>query len=233
MSISDVSSASQSAPVSHSSAKNAKLSALADQFPNLNIGIGTKAKASQAAAGMTGKYNVMVDPAALRAMDSNGKVKNNLEETLGNVEKIHDEVESLVSAGGNELVGLVSFVDKNGKDAGGIVIVKGKPQEGMSEKSKRNMDKLQEKLEEKHKMKLEEEKRAEKKRKQKEAMGIGTDSVELSSSSQVTVQTEGAAASGNNAAETTPSASTSSSSSTPSSSGEAGSGTGSSVDFSA
>lgn len=182
--------AASTATNSSKSAKNAALTALADKFPNLNLGIGSKIGAAQLSQSKA-KYNVTIDPTALRKMETNASIKANLEETLGNTEKIHDEVERLVAADGQtKLVGVYSMVDKNGKDAGGIVVVDAPPRGGSTSRSQKNMEKLRKELDEKKKMKLEERKRLEEKKAKKKEEEAKADSVELTTTATVETQIE-------------------------------------------
>lgn len=190
MALSTISSAQNSVPATGTSAKNAALTSLADKFPNLNLGAGSKIGPAQLSQSK-GKYNVTIDPVALRKMGTDGSIKSNLEETLGNIEQTHDEVERLVTADGQtKLVGVYSFVDKDGKDAGGIVVVDSPPREGATSKSRERMEKLREELKEKRKMELEEQERLDKKKAEKKKQAEKSDSVELSESATVDIKAE-------------------------------------------
>ncbi len=140
---------------------------LRKQYPHLKMtaqAFGGESAIRSYAQNQSGKYNVAIHPKALERMGQDEEFGSRIHDILSFVKEADDNLERFVNANGATLVASGTIIDANGEVSmwsSSRTTVEGP---GLFERSKKSMDDLAKKMEERRTEKKDSEKKAEEKR---------------------------------------------------------------------
>ncbi len=116
------------------------------------------------AMNQSGKYNVAIHPKALERMGEDGEFGEKIHEILGHVTETDDRLERAVNAFGSTLVACGTIIDENGNTAMWSVSRSEGSGPNLYESSRKSMEDLAKRMEERRNEQKELDKKAEEKR---------------------------------------------------------------------